>query len=116
MKIIEIGNITDKIENQTVKSNQNLIFPVNIEETKGKFRKKTLNRLLRKNHYQSLFPELITNWSTSKIIPKNKFRFNERKKNRENGALKIRINASNKNYFDLYEKAFNDSLSEQKFS
>ena len=63
-----------------------------------------------------MFPELITNWSTSKIIPKNKFRFNERKKNRENGALKIRINASNKNYFDLYEKAFNDSLSEQKFS
>ena len=113
---IEIGNITEKIENQSVKSNQNLIFPVNIEETKGNFRKKTLNRLLRKNHYQSLFPEPITNWSTAKIIPKNKFRFNERKKNRENGALKIRINASNKNYFDLYEKAFNDSLSEQKFS
>ena len=113
---IEIGNITEKIENQTVKSNQNLIFPENIEETKGNFRKKTLNRLLRKNHYQSLFPELITNWSTAKIIPKNKFRFNERRNNRENGALKIRINASNKNYFDLYEKAFNDSLSEQKFS
>ena len=113
---IEIGNITEKIENQAVKSNKNLIFPVNIEETKGNFRKKTLNRLLRKNHYQSLFPEPITNYSTSKIIPKNKFRFNERRKNRENGALKIRINASNKNYFDLYEKAFNDSLSEQKFS
>ena len=113
---LEIGDITEKIKNQSVKSNKKIIFPLNIEETKGNFRKKTLNRLLIKNRYQSLFPETITNYSTSKIIPKNKFRFNERRKNRENGALKIRINASNKNYFDLYEKAFNDSLSEQKFS
>ena len=48
---LEIGDITEKIKNQSVKSNKKIIFPVNIKETKGEFRKKTLNRLLKKNHF-----------------------------------------------------------------
>ena len=98
------------------KNNHNdLILPLNTIET-DTFRKSTKNKIIKNNHYKTLFTQMYYDNSSNTIKTKKKFKFNERKKNGTNKDLKNKLIESTKNYLDLYKKAFNETSLEQKFS
>ena len=115
-----LKNINEKNEERTKKlnkNNNNLIAPLNTIET-DTFRKSTKNKITKNNnHYNTLFTEILKDKASNTLKTKKKFKFIERKKNGTNKDLKIKLIESTENYYDLYNKAFNDTSSlEQKFS
>ena len=70
-----------------------------------------------KNNYNNLLTEVLNEKSSRTLKAKKKYKFSERKNNRTNKELKIKLLESAENYYDLYNKHFNDTSSlEQKFS
>ena len=117
-KILEI-NIDLDIEKKNEDSNNNpLILPLNTIDIDS-FKASTMNKLTKNNHYKTLFSEITDEKFTKdkEQTVKKKFRFSERKKNNNVIESKYYQTESNENYYDLYNKAFNDNSSlEQKFS
>ena len=78
--------------------------------------KNAINKILINNHYKSLFTDIFENNKEKEINTKKKYKFSERKKNRENKESNMKLAESSESYYDLYKKAFNDTSSiEQKF-
>ena len=116
----QMKSINERKEYKTMISNNNdnnnIILPLNTIET-DTFRKSTKNKIEKDNYYNTLFTEVPIENSSRTLKTKKKFKFSERKKNRTNKDSKIKLIESAENYFDLYNKVFNDTFSlEQKFS
>ena len=78
--------------------------------------KNAINKILINNHYKSLFTDIFENNKEKETNTKKKYKFSERKKNRENKESNLKLAESSESYYDLYKKAFNDTSSiEQKF-
>jgi len=78
--------------------------------------KNAINKILINNHYKSLFTDIFENNKEKETNTKKKYKFSERKKNRENKESNMKLAESSESYYDLYKKAFNDTSSiEQKF-
>jgi len=81
------------------------------------FEKSTKNKIEKDNHYKAFLTEVLNEKSSRTLKPKKKYKFSERKKNGTNKDLKIKLLESAENYYDLYNKHFNDTSSlEQIFS
>jgi hypothetical protein len=96
-------------------NNNDLILPLNTIET-DTFRKSTKNKIIKNNHYKTLFTKIYYDNTQNTINTKKKYKFNEKKKNGTSKDLKIKSIESTQNYLDLYKKAFNETSLEQKFS
>ena len=115
-QVKSINERKEKHQKILSKNNHNdLILPLNTIET-DTFRKSTKNKIIKNNHYKTLFTQMYYDNSSNTIKTKKKFKFNERKKNGTNKDLKNKLIESTKNYLDLYKKAFNETSLEQKFS
>lgn len=96
-------------------NNNDLILPLNTIET-DTFRKSTKNKIIKNNHYKTLFTKIYYDNTQNTINTKKKYKFNEKKKNGTSKDLKIKSIESTQNYLDLYKKDFNETSLEQKFS
>ena len=121
------GNKNKKHQNQLF--NGNMIMPLNTLDNEL-FKKSTVKKLIKNNQYKALLSEITIKSNKSKnktkvkekkkvkdnITIKKKFRFSERKRGSHKHESKRRLTESSEKYYDLYKKAFNDNILEQKFS
>ena len=84
--------------------NKNLILPLNKAEINS-------SKINEKNDTET--PDKNIN---KKINSKKKYKFSERRKDSTKKDLRTSLTESSRNYYDLYEKTFDDVSLEQKFS
>ena len=110
---IQKENVLDKQTKSLNERNENkniITLPLNTIET-------ATFKTSIKNNYNNLLTEVRNEKSSRTLKAKKKYKFSERKNNRTNKELKIKLLESAENYYDLYNKHFNDTSSlEQKFS
>ena len=131
----------NKDKNKTIKNpklvnNENIIRSLNTLDNES-FKRSTVKKLIKNNQYKALLTEMATNnYSKNNqkeklkenenekeevkesefIKNKKKYKFSERRRGSHTNEPIRKLTESSENYYDLYKKAFNDKVIEQKFS
>ena len=131
----------NKDKNKTIKNpklvnNEDIIMSLNTLDNES-FKRSTVKKLIKNNQYKALLTEMATNnYSKNNqkeklkenenekeevkesefIKNKKKYKFSERRRGSHTNEPIRKLTESSENYYDLYKKAFNDKVIEQKFS
>ena len=131
----------NKDKNKTIKNpklvnNEDIIMSLNTLDNES-FKRSTVKKLIKNNQYKTLLTEMATNNNMKNnqkekqmekekekeqakesefIKNKKKYKFSERRRGSHTNEPIRKLTESSENYYDLYKKAFNDKVIEQKFS
>ena len=121
LKKNDINNINNNINSKDDISSLNTL-------DNDSFKKSTVKKLIKNNQYKALLTE-ITNINLNKEKDKEnkdkekeqkkiqkKYKFSERRRGSLHEKPYRKLTESRENYYDLYRKAFNSKVIEQKFS